>query len=180
MLTKAKLRNRILRKLKTQKEESRNRKSGRIKSKLFRTQLFKRAKRVMFYVTFDGEVDTRQMITHAKKLGKIVAAPVCRKDKTMRPCRMKDVTQLVKGLYGVYEPAVKEFMRLEDLDLVIVPGIAFDTRGNRLGRGKGYYDRFLHKIPKKTTSIGLAFDFQILPDIPIVATDARVDRVICA
>ncbi len=85
---------------------------------------------------------------------------------------MKDIAQLVKGLYGVYEPAVKEFMRLEDLDLVIVPGIAFDTRGNRLGRGKGYYDRFLHKIPEKTASIGL--------DIPTVATDARVDRVICA
>jgi 5-formyltetrahydrofolate cyclo-ligase len=132
----------------------------------------------MFYITFNGEVDTREMIEQAKKLGKIIAVPVCKKDRTMRPCLLHEGVRLTRGLYGIFEPAIKEFIGLEDLDLVIVPGVAFDQRGVRLGRGKGYYDRFLEKLPDKTQTIGLAFDFQILPDIPAVSTDANVERVI--
>ena len=71
-------------------------------------------------------------------------------------------------------------MSFKELDLVIVPGIAFDRHGRRLGRGKGYYDRFLRKIAKRTLTIGLAFDFQILPSIPATATDINVDHLIFA
>jgi 5-formyltetrahydrofolate cyclo-ligase len=63
---------------------------------------------------------------------------------------------------------------------VIVPGIAFDRKGNHLGRGKGYYDRFLEKLLPQTPTIGLAFDFQILPSLPATKTDIAVDRVIFA
>lgn len=178
ILTKTQIRSKIILKLKTQKEEDRNRKSNLIKEKLFKDKVFKRAKRVMFYISFDGEVNTKRMIKEAIKSGKIVAAPVCRQNRMIAPAILGINTQLKKGLYGIYEPAIKKSMNLKSLDLVIVPGVAFDKHRNRLGRGKGYYDRFLKKLPEKTPAFGLAFDFQILPVIPATATDIKLSKIL--
>jgi len=180
-LTKRQIRSKILLKLKTQKEEERNRKSRVIKDKLFRTKIFQKAQRVMFYISFDGEVDTQKMIKEAQKLGKIIAVPVCSKNRIIiRPCILHGRVKLKKGPYGICEPAVKKSIAPKDLDLVVVPGVAFDKKGNRLGRGKGCYDRFLKKLNSNIASIGLAFDFQILPTIPASSTDVRVNKVILA
>ena len=97
----------------------------------------------------------------------------------MLPCVLGRKTKLKKGLYGIYQPAIERLINLKDLDLVIVPGVAFDKRGNRLGRGKGYYDCLLNKVPK-APSIGLAFDFQILPTLPATTKDVSVNRAIFA
>lgn len=197
MLTKAQIRSKIIYKLKTQKEDARDRKSRKILDKLLRENEFIKAKRVMFYIAFDGEVNTEAMIKEARKLGKIVTVPVvrqssplalskvevpvCKRNRiTLRPCILDDNVGFKKGPYGVCEPSTKRFIRLKDLDLVIVPGVAFDKHGNRLGRGKGCYDRFLNRLPKDTPSIGLAFDFQILPRIPAKTHDISVNRVIFA
>jgi 5-formyltetrahydrofolate cyclo-ligase len=180
-LTKKRIRSKILARLKIQKEEDRDRKSQLIKHKLFRTSVFKKAKTVMFYISFDGEVDTQGMIKEAHRLGKRVAVPVCKKHKiSIMPCILKNKAGLRKGPYGVCEPAVKKYMKLEELDLVIVPGVAFDKKGNRLGRGGGCYDHFLQKIPCDTPSIGLAYSFQILPFLPTTKTDVKIGRVISA
>lgn len=182
-LTKGEIRSKILAKLKAQDAAKRDQKSKKIKEKLFRTQEFRRVKRVMFYLSFDGEVNTADMIKEAQKLGKIVAVPVCKKNRiTIRPCILPLEGKLRKGPYGVCEPAIKKSVSLKHLDLVIVPGVAFDKKGNRLGRGKGCYDHFLKKlIPNNSVStIGLAFDFQILPVIPATKRDVTVDRVIFA
>lgn len=180
-LTKQGIRSKILLKLKTQKKEDRDRKSRLIKEKLFRTLVFKKAKVVMFFISFGGEVNTEDMIKEARRLGKIVAAPVCRKKRIIRPSIFPEKAKLIHGLYEIYEPAIKRFVKLEDLDLVVVPGVAFDKQGNRLGRGRGYYDCFLHKLKAyNAASIGLAFDFQILPSIPTTCLDKEVDRVIFA
>ena len=179
-LTKAQIRSKIFLKLKTQKEEDRLRKSRLIENKLLKSSFFKKAKIVMFYISFGAEVDTREMIKQAKKLGKLIAVPVCGLRNTIRPCMWDDRQRLEKGRYGISEPMQKQFCDIEALDLVIVPGVAFDRRGNRLGRGKGYYDRFLDRLPKDTPSIGLAFDFQILPNLPATPTDVSVRRVIFA
>ena len=179
-MTKSQIRNKILVSLKIQKEAERDRKSRIIKKKLFKSSLFKKAKRVMFYITFDGEVNTKEMIREAQNLGKIVAVPVCKKNKKISPCRLEADCHLKKGLYGICEPAVKRTIDLKKLDLVIVPGVAFDRKGNRLGRGKGYYDYFLKKIPKRIPSIGLAFKFQILPSIPATKHDVSVGKLIFA
>jgi len=178
MLTKEEIRSKILLRLKTQKEESRKRKSKVIKNKLFRTLVFKKAKYVMFYISFDGEVDTGDMIKEAKRSGKIVAVPVCKAGGILYPALLGKKTKLKRGLYGVYEPVVLRGIDLRAIDLVIVPGVAFDGRGNRLWRGKGCYDRFLKKVPKRTASVGLAFDFQILPSLPATTHDVGVKRVI--
>jgi 5-formyltetrahydrofolate cyclo-ligase len=180
VLTKKQLRSKILFRLKIQKEENRDQKSRLIKEKLFRLGVFKRAKRVMFYLSFGGEVKTTEMIKEAKKSGKIITVPVCRKNRMLSPCLLRKGARLIRGPYGVWEPVAKQCVEAQDIDLVIVPGLAFDKRGRRLGRGKGYYDRFLKRLPAKAASIGLAFDFQILPLIPATATDVNVDKVIFA
>ena len=178
-LTKKQIRSKILLRLKTQKEEDRDRKSKIIKRKLFRTSVFKKAKIVMFYMSFDGEVNTEEMIKEAHRLGKIVAVPVCKGNRvTLRPCILRNKAKFKKGPYGICEPAVKRYINSEDLDLVIVPGIAFDKKGNRLGRGRGCYDYFLKRLNPYAASIGLAFNFQILPSLPATTTDVSVDRVI--
>lgn len=179
-LTKKALRSKLLTSLKIQKEEERNNKSRLIKKKLFRTGVFDKAKTVMFYIAFDGEVNTQEMIKEAHKLGKTVVVPVCRKDRTMRPCILEEGARLKKGLYGIGEPTNREYISLNKVDLVIAPGVAFDKKGNRLGRGKGYYDRFLKTLPNGKTYIGLAFDFQILPKVPANDMDVAVHRTIFA
>ena len=179
MLTKAQIRSKIILRLKTQKEEDRNRKSKIIRDKLLRNKVFKKAKIVMFYIAFGGEVNTEEMIREAKKIGKLICVPVCRKDnETMQPAIFEDHAKLKKGPYGVLEPVRLTQVDPEDLDLIIVPGLAFDKKGNRLGRGKGCYDRFLCTLSEKIPSIGLAFDFQILPLVPTTSYDVSVKKVI--
>jgi len=180
-LTKQRIRSKILLKLKRQKEEDRSRKSKLIKIKLLKNAVFKKAKKVMFYIALKDEVDTKEMIKEAKKLGKIIAVPVCVKNRvSLRPAILDSHAHLKNGPYGVSEPVLSRFIRPEDLDLIITPGLAFDKKGRRLGRGKGYYDRFLNRIPKDTPSIGLAFSLQILPRVPTSAHDVNVKKVLFA
>ncbi len=179
-LTKQLIRSKILALLKHNKEEDRVTKSNTIKKKLFKTLEFKKAKSVMFYIAFGGEVETREMIEEAHTLGKIVAVPYSKTHRIMRPCIYHHKLVLKKGIHGTCEPVAKRFMRLQDIDVVIVPGVAFDKKGNRLGRGKGCYDYFLKKLPAKTCSIGLAYDFQIIPSVPSTPTDVKMDKILFA
>jgi len=180
-LTKKQIRSRILLKLKNHKEEDREKKSRLIKNRLLRNRFFKKAKVIMFYLSFGGEVKTKEMIKVTQKIGKIVTVPFCRQNRIfMRPCVLTPKARLARGSYGVMQPTQKRFLKINDLDLVIVPGIAFDRQGNRLGRGKGCYDSFLKKLPSKAHSIGLAYDFQILPRVPTTKHDTKVNKVIFA
>lgn len=181
MLTKKQIRSKMLQELKRQEEKERDKKSKKILAKLFRLNEFKKAKRVMFYKSYGGEVNTEEMIRRSRKQGKIVAVPVCnKKTNTITPCRIGLDTRFKIGLYGILEPMDKRYIDVKKIDLVIVPGIAFDKKGNRLGRGKGYYDRFLKCLPKTTRRIGLAFDFQILPSLPTQPHDIRLNKTIFA
>lgn len=167
---KKNIRNTILKKLKDHKEEERSKKSSEIKRKLFSLKEFLKARTVLFYLSLDGEVDTVRMIKDCLKQGKRVAVPFIEKQaRRIIPSLLEDYDRdLVCGPYGICHPK-KDYIRpvpLEDIDLVIVPGVAFDRAGNRLGRGHGYYDRFLSQLPKEVPTIGLAFDFQVLEDFP--------------
>ncbi|MDD5565924.1 MAG: 5-formyltetrahydrofolate cyclo-ligase [Candidatus Omnitrophica bacterium] len=179
-LTKQKIRTTILHRLRIQKEADRARKSWRIKQKLFKTPVFKKAKVVMSYVSFDGEVDTEDMIQDALNLGKTIVVPVCGRSRTLHACILHRDTKLQRGLYGTSEPVIKKPVAFHRIDLVMVPGVAFDAKGRRLGRGRGCYDRFLKKLPSSAYTIGLAFDFQILPRIPATNADVAVSKVIVA
>lgn len=180
MLTKKKIRSTMLLKLKSQKEADRDRKSLVIKRRLLGSEFFKKAKTVMFYIAFAGEVNTQDMIKEAWKLKKRVAVPVSNSKNFISPCLLSEGARLVRGIYGTWEPAIRQYVNLNELDLIVVPGLAFDKKGGRLGRGKGCYDKFLGSFTRKVPSIGLAFDFQILPSVPTTNTDVSVRRVVFA
>ena len=180
-MTKSKLRNILLNRLREQSEQQRERKSKQIEKKLLKQEEFIKAKRVMFYLAFDGEVKTESMINKARGLGKQIYVPCCDiENKILKPCILMKNSVLKKGPYQTLEPQNKINIHLKKLDLVIVPALAFDKSGNRIGRGKGYYDRFLKKVLalKRTHSIGLAFDFQILPTLPLEQNDMPVEKVL--
>ena len=181
--TKSKLREVILEKLRNQKEESRQRKSSLILSKFFSLSEVKKAAVVLFYASFDGEVMTFEMIKKALELGKKIGLPkVNRVKKILEPKVISSFEgDLEKGQYGILEPVSgrDNAFAAKDIDLVVVPGVAFDKKNYRLGRGQGYYDRFLSRLPSDIPTIGLAFDFQIIDRLPhLHEHDLPVSRVI--
>jgi len=182
---KKKLREELLKKLKSHKEDTRLKKSEKIARKLFCLEEYTKAKTVLFYLSMDGEVDTVRMIKSAIEQGKRVAVPVIRKEaREIFPSLVEDLeAELKVGPYGVRHPK-EEYIRpvsLESIDLVVLPGLAFDDAGNRLGRGMGYYDRFLSRLPKHVPTIGLAFDFQMVRDFPpLEPHDFSVSKVLFA
>ncbi|MCM8784330.1 MAG: 5-formyltetrahydrofolate cyclo-ligase [Candidatus Omnitrophica bacterium] len=174
----------MLEKLRNQTKEERRRKSLIIKEKLFSLEEFKRSKNLMSYINLDYEVDTENIIKEALRMGKVVAVPVTvKKDKTILPSKILNFEEeLVPANFGIREPK-KEFVRIipkESLELVLVPGIAFDKKGKRIGHGAGYYDRFLSTLPEHTVTIGLAFDFQIVDNLPLLPHDVPVSKVLSA
>lgn len=182
---KKKLRKEILKKLREHKEEERLKESSKIARKLFLLKEFLKAKTVLFYLSIDGEVDTVRMIKETIKQGKRVAVPVIQKEtRDMVPSLIKDLDSELKiGPYGTRHPK-EEYIRpipLESIDLVVVPGLAFDEAGNRLGRGMGFYDKFLSRLPKDVPTIGLAFHFQVVKDFPpLEPHDLSVSTVLFA
>lgn len=169
-LSKNQLRKDIKVRLKAQSQEARVKNSRLIQDKLFALEVFQRASTIMFYAAFDGEVETREMLGEALKLRKIIGLPkVNEKRQQIVPIKVDNLhSDLESGQYGILEPRYDEdkILRLQDLDLVIVPALAYDRLRYRLGRGVGYYDRFLSTLPSKTVTIGLAFDFQLIESLP--------------
>jgi 5-formyltetrahydrofolate cyclo-ligase len=181
---KHKIRHEIRHKIKACSELEKSCKSAIIRRKLFSESEFKKARVVMFYVSLRDEVDTISMIDEAVKTGKRVCVPVIlREDKRLIAGEIKDrVKDLEKQHFGIFQPRaghVRE-VPLEDIDLVIVPGVAFDKDNVRLGRGHGYYDRFLSSLPQSTKTIGLAFDFQLVESLPKDSHDIPVSKTIAA
>ena len=163
-------RERIIALLSNQKKEERLIKSLAISDKLFQLTKFREAETILFYASFDGEVETFEMMKKAQRLGKIVGLPrIGKGDKNIVPIMVESLEDdLEIGPYGIKQPKSDStnMLREDCLDLVVVPGIAFDKKNNRLGRGGGYYDRFLASLPAHIPTVGLAFDFQIVEPLP--------------
>lgn len=179
---KKRIRQELLKKLRSQDKEQRRLKSEKIKGRLYAHEKFKEADTVMFYISEDFEVDTEQMIRDSLKSGKKIAVPitVVSQNKLIASLLIDFDKELSKGPYGILQPK-SDFVRpvpLRKIDLIIVPGVAFDSRGYRLGRGTGYYDRFLSNIPENALTIGLAFDFQLVDNIPTSSHDIAVKEII--
>ncbi|OGX36284.1 MAG: 5-formyltetrahydrofolate cyclo-ligase [Omnitrophica WOR_2 bacterium RIFCSPHIGHO2_02_FULL_52_10] len=162
-------RERILTLLRNQKEEERLAKSLAIKDKLFQMREFQKAKTILFYASFNGEVKTFEMMSEAQKLGKTIGLPRIAEDKNdFIPLAVVSLERdLELGAYGIKQPKSNpaRVLNKDSIDLVIVPGVAFDQNNNRLGRGGGHYDRFLAELPPDIPTVGLAFDFQIVDDL---------------
>jgi 5-formyltetrahydrofolate cyclo-ligase len=178
------IRKKIKEKLKCCSELEKSQKSDIIKHRLFSDEVFKKANVVMFYVSLKDEVNTFDMIDEAIRAGKRVCVPVIILDeKRLIAGGIKDRKEdLEKQHFGIYQPKSGrvEEVPLEDIDLVVVPGIAFDNKNVRLGRGHGYYDRFLSSLPRRAKAIGLAFDFQVVDHLPQDSHDIPVWKTITA
>lgn len=154
-----------------------NSNSRKILKKLFQTAEFCQAKKVMFYSSFGNEVSTEKMIEKSLKLKKRVFLPKILKGKIV-PVQIDNPKELVLGKFGILEPSgmMKRRRVPSDLDVIIVPGVAFDKNCNRIGFGKGYFDRFLKT--QKAIKIGIAHGFQIIKQIPVEKFDVPADLVI--
>ncbi len=152
-------------------------KSKKIKENLFSLPEFKNSKTILFYSSIKSEVKTEDAIKDSLALGKRVVLPITNKgQKALEIFEIKDSKGLAQGPFGILEPKKELPISKEDLDLVIVPGIVFDFRGHRIGYGEGYYDNFLKDV--KATKIGLAFEIQIVPEIPAEPHDIKVNKIV--
>lgn len=184
MIEKQGLRTIMKRRLVNQKKSERRKRSRLIHNKIFTQKEFLDSRCVMLYCSKGtGEVDTGPIIKKALLMGKKVALPVTLvREKRIKPVGIKGLDKgLKKSPYGIYEPVesrIRRPIKAEEIDLVIVPGLAFDKGCNRLGHGQGYYDRFLKDIPKGTQKIGLGFRFQVVNKIPTTKNDISLTKVI--
>ena len=182
--TKAQLRKICLHRLKEQKEAQRRQRSGKIWRKVLRLTAFRQARVVCCYVALPYEVQTWQMIESMLAKGKRVVVPVAKpQTRRLLLSELRDpARELTRGAHGVLEPHRKAFrpVSVRQVDLVLVPGVAFDRRGFRLGHGQGYFDRFLASVPKDTPTVGLAFRFQLFDCLPTAAHDRAVSAVVTA
>jgi 5-formyltetrahydrofolate cyclo-ligase len=142
------------------------------------------ARTVMFYIDVRSEVRTRQALPDALKSGKRIIVPWCNEKGELELFPLTSMDELAVGMYKILEPK-PELRKLPekqiaavDLDLVMVPGVAFDRRGGRMGHGKGYYDKLLQHARADTPLIALAFECQLFPEIPTVAHDIFMDKII--
>lgn len=145
-------------------------------------EAYQKAEMIMFFVPFRNEVDTRYLAERSMGLRKKVLVPRTIKEKReLIPSLLLDWDDdLVPGEYGIPEPPPEKLRPVEPrlIDMVIVPGVAFDLSGNRLGYGGGYYDRFFERLQEDTPLVAVVFDHQIVKRVPVDPWDRRVDAVV--
>ena len=155
-------------------------KSNQIKKRLFESDEFKEATTILFYVSYDNEVYTHDMIKECLSDDKLIVVPISDKEnKILILSKLESWDDLNIGAYSILEPekeTIKE-VSIDDIELIIVPGVAFDEHGHRIGQGMGYYDRLLRNSTK-ALHVGLAFEFQIVDEIPKNKHDIPVDKIV--
>lgn len=139
---------------------------------------------VMFYVDVRTEVKTREFLPLALLHGKKIVVPYCRPDGHLELFWLESMDELSVGMYKILEPKAElrelpsKKVSPEELDLVMVPGVAFDRTGARMGHGFGYYDKLLEHTPLTTPLVALAFECQLFDEIPTASHDIFMDKVI--
>ena len=136
---------------------------------------FQSARSVLLYYAQPGEVDTRFLIQAWSK-HKSIFLPVVQDAQQMTLRKYTDEKKMQFNQWGIAEPCGEDYDAYEHIDLAVIPGLAFDKKAYRLGRGKGYYDRFLNQL--KCPVFGLCFAFQYIDKLPVEAWDFQVQRVI--
>jgi len=134
---------------------------------------------VMGYVPFRNEVDVLPLLRSLLQRGARIVLPKVRKaERRIDACLVDDLEDLERGAYGILEPRSELRVDPREIDLVIVPGVAYDESRNRLGYGGGYYDRFLAALSARAVSVAPAFELQVVPQLPRDVHDRRVDIIV--
>lgn len=143
-----------------------------------RLKFLNKANYIMIYYSVRNEANTVQIINHLLKAGKTVALPVCTPERDLNAVVINDLSQLQPATFGLMEPSPGSPLIADDqLQLIVIPGVAFDEKGRRLGHGAGYYDRFLSKTPD-AFKLGLAYDFQLVPEVPAESHDIKMNGLL--
>jgi 5-formyltetrahydrofolate cyclo-ligase len=165
-------------------QEHKDELSKQICAKFMNLPEYQKAKTVLFYVDVRSEVRTRQSLGDALKSGKRIAVPWCTETVELALFHLENMEELTIGMYKILEPKPEvrslpeKQIDPKELDLVMVPGVAFDRRCARMGHGKGYYDKLLENVRPGTPLVALAFECQFFPEIPMAPHDVFMDKII--
>jgi 5-formyltetrahydrofolate cyclo-ligase len=147
-------------------------------------EAYQKAATVMWYVDVRAEARTRHYLPTALTQGKRIIVPWCNTAGELELFLLTSMDELALGMYRILEPKVElralpeKQVTVQELDLVIVPGVAFDRRGGRMGHGKGYYDKLLQHARADTPLVALAFECQLFDEIPTADHDIFMDAVV--
>jgi len=180
ILFKKKLRKEILGKRDSIPISDRKKRSKIIAEKFYSTPYYINSNNILIYYNFGSEVDTAPVISQALKNNKSIILPKVYDQELNLYYIDKLSEQLEIGKYGIMEPDPR-FCRaaeIKDIDLVVVPGLGFDKNLNRLGYGRGFYDRLLPLFPREVKKIALCFDVQVVDSIPTAENDIKIDHLI--
>ena len=155
-----------------------------ILKKFYETQYYKKAKKIFIYISYSSEINTKEIINKALKDNKKIYIPRTEfKTRHMDAVEITSLDNLVESTYGILEPSKEApYIEPNELDLIVVPGVAFDRNGGRMGYGAGFYDRYFKKIKKenikKIVKLALAYELQIHDEVPMNDQDVPVDYII--
>jgi 5-formyltetrahydrofolate cyclo-ligase len=180
---KQEVRDEVARKIAALSPEQIAEKTKAIENRLFEFANFLESRIVLFYTPAPNEVDTLEIIKRSSLYNKIIVLPaVCPNFRNPRLLKVDDVDKdLVPGPRGNLEPNPKrcKSVPFDCLDIAIIPGVAMDEKGGRIGTGRGSYDRLIPELPMTTRKVGLVFEAQIvLPTVPLESHDKHLDIVI--
>ena len=177
-MDKKELRSRIRQRKRAMTEEEIHRRSAELGEKFLASSAYRKAKTIYGYLPYNQEVRTVPMLEQALKDGKQVAVPKVCGDE-MKFILMEDLSRVSKGYAGIPEPVDDGPEATDETALVLMPGLAFDREGHRIGYGGGFYDKFLSREPEHPT-LALCYEFQMLPHVDTEEFDIPVDHVIWA
>lgn len=179
-MNKAELRRELLNCLLAIPSEQRSERSRKACQNLISTEQFQRASTIMMFLSLPHEVDTSEAILHAWQLGKAVAVPKI--SWQQRHMLAVEINSLETGLStyssGLRHPVAGVPVPFEEIDMVVTPGLGFDKKGNRLGRGGCYYDRFFANEELKAARCGFGFAEQLIDSIPVADHDEPVEILV--
>ncbi|MDR5586229.1 MULTISPECIES: 5-formyltetrahydrofolate cyclo-ligase [Clostridium] len=151
-----------------------------IHNKFLKSKFYSQCRNIFVYISYDSEIDTKTIIRKALEDGKNIYVPRTNYNtKLMEAVKISSLENLIKDKHGILQPTESGLaVELEEIDLIIMPGVAFDNNGGRMGYGGGFYDRYMSKCSKNIQKISLAYDFQILDNVPMDSHDTRVNSII--
>ena len=161
-------------------EEQRTEKSQKACKNLVSTSQYQKASTIMMYLSLPHEVDTSEAVLHSWQLGKTVVMPkVSWQQRHMIPVQINSLeTSFSTEVAGLRNPITGVPMPIEEIDLVVAPALGFDRKGNRLGRGASFYDRFFANRRLKASRCGFAFAEQVVDKVPVIEHDEPVDFLV--
>ncbi len=174
--SKQRLREEYLSRLKGVGESDRQRWSTQIIRRVSRLAAYQDAETILAFLSFPTEPQTRELITAARQVGKVVAIPAVVNGRIV-PIETT-TSDSVAQADGPVTTEAGRWLDSAALDLLLVPGLAFTKQGDRLGRGRGHFDRFLSTLPSRAPAIGLGYELQIVPSLPQADHDQRLTAVV--